>query len=481
MKLNTAILSEAEQERIHLQSLRILAEVGVRYHGQKALGILSSHGAQVDWDRQVACLPEELVEQALQTAPKAFTLAARDPAFDYPLPSPRTGYCMDGTAAFAQDFETGERRYGTSKDIENSMRIFQQLDLGVLAWASTCASDAPAHSRALHEFFGMLRHCSKHGQHELHTAAQVPYLVAGLQAVMGSEAAIRARKEYSLIYCPIAPLSHDGQMLDAYLELGAWDLPVMSMPMPVSGTTGPAGLFANISLANAELLSSLVIFQLAHPGRPVIYSSAVGSLDFTTGAFLGGTPEMGLQSAALTVMGRFYGLPSTSAGCTSDAKQPGAEAVLEKLITTIPPVLAGADIVIGIGEIESDQLLVLEQMVVDNELAHFCQRLLEGVDGGEGRDLFADIAQVGPGGHFLKTRSARQAPRSGEFFMPQLLDRHAYEAWVELGRPSMYSKAREKVRQILESPPVDPLPDAISAELDEILRKADRELQGMDA
>lgn len=481
MKLNTVILSECEQERIHLQSLRILAEVGVCYHGQKALKILSAHGARVDWDRQVACLPGELVDQALQTAPKSFTLAARDPVYDLPLPSPKSGYCMDGTAAFAQDFETGERRYGTSKDIENSMRVFQQLDLGVMAWASTCASDAPAHARALHEFFGMLRHCSKHGQHELHSVAQVPYLIAGLQAIMGSEAAIRARKECSLIYCPIAPLSHDGQMLDAYLELGEWDLPVMSMPMPVTATTGPAGLFANISLANAEMLSSLVIFQLAHPGRPVIYSSAVGSLDFTTGAFLGGTPEMGLQSAALTVMGRYYGLPSTSAGCTSDAKEPGAQAVLEKLITTIPPVLARADIIVGIGEIESDQLLVLEQMIVDNEIGHFCQRLLEGVDSSEGRDLFADIAQVGPGGHFLKTRSARQAPRSGEFYMSQLLDRHAYEAWIELGRPSMYGKAREKVRQILEEPPVGGLPEAINAELDVILRTADRELPGVEA
>jgi trimethylamine--corrinoid protein Co-methyltransferase len=265
-------------------------------------------------------------------------------------------------------------------------------------------------------------------------------------------------------------------MLDAYLELGQWDVPVMMMPMPVAGTTGPASLFANIALANAELLSSVVVYQLANPGRPLIYSSAVGSLDFRTGGFLGGTPEMGIQSAALTEMGHFYNLPATSAGCTADAKQPGAEAVLEKLVTTIPPVLAGSEIIVGFGEIESDQLQVLEQYLVDHELARYSQRLLEGVDSGEGKELFEDIASIGPGGHFLGRRSTRQAPRSGEFFFPSLLDYHSYEAWLELGKPSMYSKAREKVKEILAGPVIDPLPEAITARLDEILQRADREL-----
>lgn len=477
MKLSATLLSADEQERIHAQSLRILVEVGVRFHGEKALPILAAHGAKVDGENKIARIPAELVTQALHTAPKTFTLGARNPAHDYPLPSPATRYCMDGTAAFAQDFASGERRYGVEKDTENAMRIFQKLELGVMAWAPVTASDAPAGARALHEFFAMLRFTSKHGQHELHTPAQVPFLIAGLQTVLGSEEAIRKQKCYSLIYCPVAPLAHDGPMLDAYLELGQWQLPVMVMPMPVPGSTGPASLFSNICLANAESLSSLVIFQLAHPGRPVIYSSAVGSLDFSSGGFLGGTPEMGLQSAALTQMGRFYGLPSTAAGCTADAKQPGAEAVLEKLITTIPPLLTGADIIVGIGEIEGDQLLVLEQMIVDHELARFCQRLAQGADSGEGKDLFADIAQVGPGGHFLKAKSTRLAPRSGEFLISALLDRHTLEAWQELGRPTMYSKAREKVNEILAAPLEDALPEDVDAALEDILRKADRELK----
>ncbi len=262
------------------------------------------------------------MEAALASAPREIVLGARDPVHDFALPSPVTRYGLDGTAAFTIDFETGERRYGTRRDIEQALKVFQTTEMGVLAWPPVTASDAPAGSRALHEFVTMIRASSKHGQHELHTREQAPYLAEALTLVAGGVEVLRGRHPWSLIYCPIAPLVHDGPMLDGYLDLGALDLPVMVMPMPVTGTTGPAGLLANVALANAEALSAIVVFQLAHPGRPMIYSSATGTMDFRSGAFLGGMPEMGLMSAALVTMGRFYGLPTTAAGCTADAPAP---------------------------------------------------------------------------------------------------------------------------------------------------------------
>ena len=469
MKFTSVLLSEQERKQVHDESVRILSNVGVKYHGQQALPLLEKSGARVDRDARMARIPPEMLMETLKAVPPAFTLGARNPEHNYPLPSKVTHYAIDGTASFVLDSVSGKKRYGTKKDIEESLRVFQQMDMGVMAWAPTVASDAPAHSRALHEFIGIMRSCSKHGQHEVHDTRQVPYLVDALTTVSGSEDEVRTRHDYSLIYCPVAPLMHDGAMLDAYLKLGDWNIPVMIMPMPVNGTTGPANLFWNLALANAEALSSIVVFQLAHPGRPMIYSSATGSVDFRTGAYLAGTPEMGLQSAALVAMGRHYNLPSTSAGCSSDAKEAGAEAVLDKLITTIPPVCAGSDIIVGMGEVEGDQLLILEQLIIDNEIAHLCRRLYQGIDSRESMDFYTDIAQAGPGGHFLKSRNTRMAAHSPEFYLSDLLDRHPYEAWLSLGRPGMYSKAREQVKEILAAPMVDPLPESITRRLDEIL------------
>ena len=76
---------------------------------------------------------------------------------------------------------------------------------------------------------------------------------------------------------------------------------------------------------------------------------------------------------------------------------------------------------------------------------------------------------MGPGGHFLKQRNTRNAARSKEFYTPRLIDRSPYEAWLGLGQPSMYARAREEVRRILAEPLADPLPEEVEARLGEIL------------
>lgn len=478
MSFRWKTVDEEVMTRLHAGSLGLLEEVGIRCHGPRALAVLEANGARVSHEEQRVRIPRELVEEALRTTPRQVVFGARNPAHRFSMPSTWTGLAMDGTGAFALDPETGERRYGTKQDIQRAMRVFQALDRAVMAWPPTCAYDSPAATRPLHEFLTMLRFCSKHGEHELHRPDQVPYLVDALLAIQGSEEAVRQEKIASLIYCPVAPLVHDGPMLDAYLELGSLDLPVMIMPMPVAGSTGPASLYSNTLLANAETLSALVIFQLAHPGRPIVYSNAIGVLDFASGGFLSAAPETVLQSAALIDMGRYYGLPTTTTGCASDAKEPGAQAVLEKTLSALPAFLAGADMVIGIGLVESSQCLVLEQLIVDHEIGRFCQRLQQGLDPAPDHDLFADLAAVGPGGNFLARKSTRQAARSGEFTPPGLADRHPYEAWVELGRPSIYKAARQRVQEVLEGPVIDPLADDICAALDDILRRADADIKG---
>jgi len=476
MQLKSQILSTAEKERVHAETLRILWEAGVKFNSQKALRLLEKNGARVDHETKIACIPEELVEVTLGTSPESFVLGARNPAHNYPLPSPVSRYAMDGTAAFAQDFQTGQRRYGMDKDNELALRVFQHMDMGVMAWPAVAAEDRPPHSRPLYEWFTTAKYCSKHLQHELHTVEQAAYLAEGLIAMSGSEQALVESNAFSFIYCPVAPLVHDGPMMNAYLELGSLNIPVMMLPMPVPGSTGPASLFGNLCLANAEALSSIVVYQLAHPGRPMIFSSATGTIDFRNGAYTAGTPEMGLMSGALAEMGRYYGLPSTSAGCTADAHAPGPQAILEKFVTSIVPVLAGSDVIVGFGEIEGDQLLVLEQIVVDNEIAHLCERIFQGVDSSPEKVLTDDVLKVGPGGHFLAQKNTRKLSRTDEFYLSGLLDRNTLEAWQALGAPDLYSNARQKVEEILAAPVEDPLPEDLFGKLDEILARADREL-----
>src|SRR4030042_4943612 len=104
MHLTAQILTEDEQNRIHKMSLRILEQVGIRFHGDRAVRTLRENGVKIDSEDKLARIPSELVEQALKTAPKSFVLGARNPAYNFPMPAPSTRYCIDGTAAFTLDF-----------------------------------------------------------------------------------------------------------------------------------------------------------------------------------------------------------------------------------------------------------------------------------------------------------------------------------------------------------------------------------------
>ena len=265
-------------------------------------------------------------------------------------------------------------------------------------------------------------------------------------------------------------------MCDAYLELTGYEVPICIYPMPCAGSTGPASLFSNIVMANAEGLSALALFQMAKPGTPIIFGDACGSTDFRTGSFLEGSPEMVLQTGARGEMAKFYGLPNELAGCLTDAREHGPQAVMEKFLTTLPLVLNGTDLIQGPGALETSNMMSLEQIVVDDEIASLCRRFRAGVDSSTAKNYFEDIAAVKPGGHFLARPNTRRACRSDEFSLPALCDRSNNHQWMTLGQPDMYKKARSKVEEILSSPLKNPLSDDVIGKLDEIVRKADHML-----
>ncbi|OGO63180.1 MAG: hypothetical protein A2029_09660 [Chloroflexi bacterium RBG_19FT_COMBO_47_9] len=83
MRLTAQILTEDEQHRIHKMSLRILEEVGIRFHGDRAPKILRENGIKINSEDKIAKIHPEFVEQALKTEPKSFVLGARNPAHNF--------------------------------------------------------------------------------------------------------------------------------------------------------------------------------------------------------------------------------------------------------------------------------------------------------------------------------------------------------------------------------------------------------------
>ena len=65
-------VSTRDVELLHEYSLRVLKEVGVSFDCEEALEIFKKHGATVEGS--IVKIDEDLLNQALETAPKTFTV-----------------------------------------------------------------------------------------------------------------------------------------------------------------------------------------------------------------------------------------------------------------------------------------------------------------------------------------------------------------------------------------------------------------------
>ena len=279
----------------------------------------------------------------------------------------------------------------------------------------------------------------------------------------------------SSVHCTIAPLQHDEGPVEAALEFATAGVPISFYSMPQAGATGPVTLAGSLTVGNAEVLSGLVMAQLASPGAPVIYGTGGAAFDMKACCRTGGSPEQGLFSAAVGELARYYGLPSVTGGFVSTAKEPGGQACYEKMISGIPQVLSGCNIIIGIGLIEDCNTLPFEELIIDEEIVKMVFRLAQGIEVSDETLALDVIKKVGLGGNFLAERHTLDYLRK-EQFIPELTDRRPYEAWFKRGATNIVDRAKEKVKTILEKHRPEPLERDVQKEIKDIINRADKKL-----
>jgi trimethylamine--corrinoid protein Co-methyltransferase len=317
------VLARHEVERLHQHSLDLLERVGIDYKTPRALEILEAAGCPVDYSRTWASLPRELVEWALQQAPRVVRLCARDPARDVVLDGRRAHHTTDSQGTEAIDLESGERRDATAEDLRRGLLLADALDRVEIVNVMVAAGDVPAHLRTVQHLALAFSQTSKHVRTGILHAGQVPFVVDMARAAVGADPSTAGdtfRPIFSAVDCTISPLMHDGPMTEACIELARLHVPIMVYPMPLAGGTAPVTLAGTALLHNVEFLSGLVLFQVANPGTPIIYGTGASQLDMQTGRY-GGSADGHAMRLALLDLARFYNLPANLWGLSSTSQQ----------------------------------------------------------------------------------------------------------------------------------------------------------------
>ena len=467
-KAKTVFLNQQEMDLIHAQSIKSLQEIGIKVHSKPVLEILEKNGASVDYKAMVAKIPEKMVNQALESVQKEFTLCARDPKHDLKVPTKKYPWMTtNGLAVFVKDYNTGEYRDSTRKDIAAFTRLADAVDSADFLWTALTAKDVTPFAHGPHELWVTMQNMTKHVQGVTVQSAEDAKVQIELAAlVAGGKEELRKRPLFSVIACPIAPLTYEKGAIEAQVELAKAGIPVVSMSMTNGGVSSPlpvAGMLVNV---NTENLGSIVISQMAAPGAPHIYCSESGPMNMATGSINYSSVEKVFLCIGLAQMAKRYNLASLVAdGGWGDEIEGGLSGVLTPVAQLIG-IMGGSDIVTGLGSIDSAKGISFEQFIIDSYMWDCCKNYLYEVEISEEKIGLEAVKEVGHGHNFLTHPHTLRHLRGELAFW----DKEKINL-LEMDDKEMAAEANKIVKSILDKHQVESLANDLIEKGDAIIKK----------
>ncbi len=305
-----------ELQQIHLATLEVLWQEGVHIGNDEALKLFADAGAIVDKQERLVKIPPYMVEEAIMTVPSTVVLAGRDPKHDCVLDGSRVNFTTFGAGVSIFDINSGEYRTTNVQDVAETARVADALEnVDIYSHAVSAGTSCPKSSVDLHEANAFLTNTSKHCMHiDLTCGANAKrYLEMGA-AIVGGMDKLRERPILSALTCPQSPLQLHTECCEIIMNFARAWVPCNILSMAMSGGTAPITIAGTLVIHNAEVLSGIVLSQLACKGAPVLYGSSTTTFDLMHATAPVGSPELGMCSASVAALAQFYNLPSYVAG-----------------------------------------------------------------------------------------------------------------------------------------------------------------------
>ncbi len=430
--------SEDQIEAIHLASLKVLSDTGIKVLSEPARTAYAAAGMTVREDI-VHFDPDRLMELIAQ-APGKVTMHARGNGRDATIGQGHVSVCTTGGTPNFSDLQTG-RRPGTLDALNSFCKLAQRFDVIHIIGPFVEPQDISPALRHLHMTRSVMSLTDK-----------VPFVFfRGTQAVADAYELIRIANGISREAFTERPFSYSiansnsPLMLDDLMCKGIMDAAqagqlMVLTPFTLSGAMAPVTIAGALVLQNAEALAGLCLSQIIRPGAPVCYGSFTSNVDMKTGAPAFGTPEYTKAAFASGQLARRYNLPLRSSGVTA-SNAPDAQAAYEMQMSLWGALMGGTNLLLhGAGWLEGGLTASAEKFVIDVEMLQMFAELFKPLSTSPD-DLALDaIASVGHGGHFFGTEHTL-ARFETAFYSPLLSDWSNFENWSERGSADATQRA----------------------------------------
>lgn len=461
----------SEVERIHESALRVLSRTGIAVHDMDTLALLDETGCQVDMTTRHARIPAQVVRDAVSQSPSIVNLYNRLGEHVMALGAGPLYARVSSGATGILDLESGRRREPNSQDAADIARLVDALPhIHGVSTMAVQPADLPVTAVDIRALRIALSNTVKPLGYVCLNEQLVDYVLDMVAAVVGGEEDLRQRPMITALAESTSPLKLVSSQLAVLRAFASRGLPLTLHAHPMAGLTAPVTLAGELVMTHAEVLALVTIAQLIRPGTPVVYGMSSSVPDMRGGVNLSGAVEIGLLGEAVARLAKHCGLPCVMSSGT-DAHRPGSQAILERLMTLLPPALAGVDL-INLSTLETKMSFSLEQLVVDETILSLVERYLLGITVDDETLAVDLIHEIGSAGAYVTADHTLDHFR-GELLIPELVGRETRAVWRAAGAPDMSTRAREKIHRILTEHHTPPLAVGVAAKLDEIVDEAE--------
>jgi len=465
------VLSHDDLYNIHLATTEVLERVGVLVENEEVLELLHKAGANVDKKARKARIPEYLLKEGIRKAPSSFVVYSQD-GRKVMIGGDKTVISSGAGASWMLDLETGEPRPATKKDSEHYAIVTDACDQFSLCMSPIIQDVTPV-LVDVHSAEAMICNTYKTPWVCPGDGKQAGYIIDIAAIAAGGTDELRKRPILLGLASPNSPLRLASRDLEVTFQFVKNKLPITFINCPNNGATTPVSIAGTLVVTAAECLSMVLIAELINPGNPVAAGPSPPFMDMRTATPAFGAPEGALVVAGATQIMRYYGIPSYGSIVSSDSIVIDAQTGYEIAWTAQLPLMAGINLVNGIGLIASCNGCSLEKLVIDNEVFGGIRRIMKGIEVSE-TSLAVDVIEaVGPGGHFLAQKHTREQLKKERWF-PKISNRLGLQEWKK-EKQDLWQRARKEVKEILQTHHPQPLEKTVEEKIKDLVRKAERE------
>ena len=440
------LLTQTEREKIHQTGNRILCEIGVILHDTTVYNLLLESGAIPDKiNPERLYFTMDMIKKYLSLCPKSFTLKDRGGNSTHVKNGARSLYYTANGTHYVKG--TGKKAVDIGEqELTDFIRVANKLE-NIDGVVGTSIIDYVPAMRDIAGFRLMAQHSYKHLRPCIYTPAGAEAIMEMADVILDGKP-LSENMFFSLGYSIVSPLAWTPTALQLFYRTRGHKIPMMINSEPMGGATSPVTLAGSLAMADAEVISGIIINQVIEPGRPCIYNAGFAHvMDMMSANALTGAPENALLQAAGAEMAAYHNLPCAS-WALSDSAMLDAQASYEKMNTYMAHTVSGVNIVWGAGNLEASKTICPESAVIDNEIIGCCKRFAKGIQVDDEHLAYDLIKEVAMDGGFLQAEHTLEHYRR-QIRHTKLPNRQARRLWEGEGALSMEEKAENIVNDIL--------------------------------